>query len=138
MAATKEVTWWSYRRRRWLAGFGVALCAALAWGFFGETAAEVVLYNNSSRPLGPVRMEVGGVTVEFAPLAPEESAVRALPAGAGGELGIWLPGEPPQRTAGPWVEPSETAQVVVRVDEFGRLLFSQLPSWRSRLAAALR
>jgi hypothetical protein len=36
------------------------------------------------------------------------------------------------------VEPSETAQVVVRVDEFGRLLFSQLPSWRSRLAAALR
>jgi hypothetical protein len=138
MAAKKGLMWFSYRRRRWLAGFGAALLALLAWAVFGGGEIEVVVYNQSPQPLGAVQVEAGGVRIDFPPLAPEESAMRVLPRRAVGELTVSLPGDKPTRVAGPWIEPGETAQVIARVDEFGGVLFSQLPSWRSRFGAALR
>jgi hypothetical protein len=144
MAATTNLTtsillnWLAYRRRRWLAGFVIAFGMIVAWTLWDGGDPEFVLYNKSSRALGPVRLMVAGATVDFPPLAAQQSVVRPLRLRAGGELGVWLSGDATQPIAGPWVEPGETAQVIVRVDEFGEVLFSQTPTWRARLVAALR
>lgn len=132
------MTWFRYRRRRWLAGFAAALLLVVGGLVVGGGELEVVIYNKSNRPLGPVRVAAGGVAVEFPALGVGESAVRALPIRAGEEIALWLAEDPPRQVTGPWVQPGETAQVVVRVDEFGDVLFSQLPTWRSRFLAALR
>lgn len=132
------MSWLVYRRRRWLVGFTVALGAVLAWAGWESGHCAVVVYNESSRPLGPVRVELGAITADFPALAAGESVVRTGWGRVGGAIGVWLPEDPPRRLEGPWVEPRDTAQVVVRIEEFGTVFFSQEPAWQARLISALR
>lgn len=138
MAPTKEVIRFACRRLRWPAGFLFALGLLLAWAVYGGGGPEFVLYNKSTRPLPPVRVVAGEVTLDFPALGPGQSAVQPLPLRAGQDVTLWLAGEAPRSVTGPWVEPGETAQVVARVTENGDVLFSLVPSWRSRVATALR
>ncbi len=110
----------------------------LAWAVYGGGGPEFVLYNKSTRLLPPVRVVAGEVTLDFAALGPGQSAVQQLSLRAGQEVTLWLSGDTPRSVTGPWVEPGETAQVVARVVESGDVLFSLVPSWRSRVANALR
>lgn len=132
------MNWLRYRRRRWLAGFGLALGVVLACEFFTGPEPEIVVYNDHMQPLGSVRVGVGAVMRDFPALAPGESAALTLPLRAGGELGFWLPGDPPRRVAGPWLDPRETAQVVARINGFGEVVISVSPTWRAQLLTALR
>lgn len=138
MATRDKLTWWSYRRRRWTVGFLLALAALGGWQWFSEPAAELVLYNDGSRPLGVVQAELGTTVLEFAVLEPRQSQRLGVPAGVRAELGLWLPGDPPRRVTGPWFDGRAAAQVVARVDDFGEVTFSTMPSWRARVVDWLR
>lgn len=126
------------RRLRWPAGLLFAVGLLLAWAVFGGGGPEFVLYNKSSRPLPPVRVVAGDVILDFPALDPGQSAVQQLPLRAGQEVTLWLSGDTPRNVAGPWVDPGETAQVVARVSGNRDVQFSLVPSWRARVANALR
>jgi hypothetical protein len=138
MATRTQMIRFAYRRLRWPLGMFVAVGLVLAWAVFGGGDPDFVLYNKSSRPLQPARVVAGDVTVDFPALEPGRSAVQVLPLQGGQAVILWLSGDPPRSVTGPWVEPKETAQVVARVSSNGEVLFSLVPSWRSRVAAVLR
>lgn len=128
----------AYRRLRWPAGILLALVLVAAWAVYGGSDPDFVLYNKSLRSLEPARVVAGDVTVDFPLLEPGRSAVQVLPIRSGRAVVLWLSGEAPRSVTGPWVEPWEAAQVVARVGSDGEVLFSVVPSWRSRVAAVLR
>lgn len=138
MAATKNLTWLAYRRRRWLAAFAGALLALAAWQVFSPREVDLVVYNDGVGLLTSVQLTVDRTNLDYGPITPGQSLLRSLPAGVRGELVIWLPETASERVAGPWVDSDEVAQVVVRVGERGTVTTSVHASWSVRLAQWLR
>jgi hypothetical protein len=113
---TASRPWWKKRRVLWPLVTFFLLTATLVVALIRAGSSQIIIYNDTGEPLGPLIVRACGQEATFPPIA-DETSVRLRLRNRGSESGVSLalPSNPDWRWEGGYVEPSGGYLVFIHI-----------------------
>jgi len=132
---TPSKPWWKKRRIVWPSATLILLFGALAIAILRSNSSQIILYNDTGAPLGPLVVHACGQEVTFAKIEDENSVrMRLKPVGGESSIELSLPANPAWRWEGGYLEPKGGYLVFIHVRQGLEVeIHTQISFWQQVL-----